>query len=179
LITDLKSHTIEAIQPKDAWRVCDFVIANADRLKRYFPKTLAANLTPELATVFVSKKIKQFEAKEEFLFTLKEKEARTIIGLLYVKEIDWLTKKDELAYCIGYQYENKGIISKTVQYIYNWAFTVMNLQTLEIITHRTNLSSVSVAKKCGFTWVKTLEKEHTPPGEIALDMELYELNYER
>ena len=179
MIFDLQSHTVEAIQEKDAWRVCDFVVSNADRLKRFFPKTLELNLNPTLSEQFVAQKVIEFSAKKELLFTLKDKEHRTVIGLLYLKKLDWQKKSGELAYCIGYQYENKGITSKTVRYISNWAFSDLDLKTLEIIAHKTNLASVAVAEKCNFSWQKTLINEHTPPNEEPLDMELFELYNER
>ena len=174
MIFDLQSHTVEAIQEKDAWRVCNFVVSNADRLKRFFPKTLELNLNPTLSEIFVTQKVGDFNTKKEFLFTLKEKENRTVIGLVYLKKLDWKKKSGELAYCIGYQYENKGFIGNTVRYISSWAFDELGIKTLEIIAHKTNFSSVAVAEKCGFTWKKTLLQSFTPPDEQALDMELYE-----
>ena len=179
MIFDLESFTIEPIHEKDAWRLCDFVVANADRLKRYFPKTLELNLNPSLATIFVAKKVAEFHIKKEFLFTLKEKENRTIIGLVYLKKIDRQLMHGELAYCIGYHYEGKGIISNSVQHISNWAFEEQQLKTLQIIVHKTNKGSVAVAKNCAFKWRKTLLNEHTPPNESPLDMELYELYNEK
>ena len=179
MIFDLESHTIEAIQEKDAWRICDFVVSNTDRLKKYLPKTVAQNLNPTLSNLFVAKKVVEFYDKKEFLFTLKEKENHTIIGLIYLKKIDWQQKQGELTYCIGYQYENKGIIIKTVRYISNWAFDKLELNTLQIIAHKTNLASITVAEKCGYNWRKTVLNEHTPPNEKPLDMELFELYNER
>lgn len=171
---DFENYYIEAIAEKDAWKLCDFIIANSDRLKRYFPQTLAQNLTPDLARIFVLKKAKQFAAREEFLFKLKEKKNQTIIGLVYVKELDWDKKQAEMAYCIGYQFEGEGIITQTVKALSKYAFDTLGLQTLQIIVHKTNPGSIKVAEKCGYTWQRTLLKEHTPPGEAALDMELYE-----
>ncbi|WP_158975178.1 GNAT family N-acetyltransferase [Cellulophaga sp. L1A9] len=171
--------TIEPITLKDSWRLCNFSIANAERLKRYFPKTLELNLTPNLSELFVNQKVKQWNAKTEFLFTLKEKENRTIIGLVYVKKIDKALKLAELAYCIDYNFEGKGITSKTVRYISDWAHRELGLNTLQIIAHRTNIGSVTVATNSNYKWIKTLPKEHTPPNETPLDMELYELHYER
>lgn len=179
MIFDLESHTVEAIQEKDAWRICDFMVSNSDRLKRYFPKTLEQNLNPNLSEIFVAEKLRNFRDKKELLFTIKEKENRTIIGLVYLKKLNWNKKQGELAYCIGYQHEKKGIITKTIRYISAWAFEEMGLKTLIIITHKSNLSSVAVAEKCNFHWQKTLQNEHTPPNEKPLDMELYELNDER
>ena len=177
MITEFKNYTIEPIHEKYAWRICDFVTMNSDRLKRYFPKTLEQNLTPDLSKYFVEKKIKQFANKEEFLFVLKEKEKRTVIGLIFIKEIDWETKEAELAYCIGSQYEGKGWMTKSVKAMSNYAFEQLGLKVPQIIVHKSNLASIKVAEKCGYIWKATLLKEHTPPFEKPLDMELYELNF--
>lgn len=176
MIADFANYTIEPIHEKYAWRICDFVTVNAERLKRYFPKTLEQNLTPDLSKYFVEKKLKQFKNRVEFLFVLKEKENCTVIGLVYVKKIDWETKKAELAYCIGYQYEGKGLMTQSVMATSNYALKELGLKTLQIIVHKTNIGSVRVAKKCGYIWKETLPKEHTPPGKDPLDMELYELH---
>ncbi|WP_422082609.1 GNAT family N-acetyltransferase [Ulvibacterium sp.] len=176
MVLDFDHYYIEPIQEKDSWKLCDFVVSNAERLKRYFPKTLEQNLTPDLSRYFVEKKVKQFMAKEELLFKLKHKEHRTIIGLVYIKEVDYNKRQAELAYCIGYQFEGKGWMSQTVEALSNYAFEVLELETLQIIVHRPNTGSIRVAEKCGYQWRTTLKKEYSPPNESALDMELYELN---
>ena len=175
MLFDFDAYFIEPIAEKDAWKLCDFIISNSERLQRYFPKTLEQNRTPDLSRIFVSKKVKQLQEKEEFLFKLKEKGARTIIGLVYIKEIDWDIKQAELAYCIGYQYGGKGWATQSIKALSNYAFSTLGLRSLRIIVHKSNLGSIKIAEKCGYTWVRTLQKEHTPPGEDALDMELYEL----
>lgn len=175
MILELNHFTLEPVAEKDAWRICDFVVANEDGLKRYFPKTLEQTLNPNLAESFVAKKTRQFKNKEELLFTLKLKENRKIIGLVYIKELDWGKKQAELAYCIGYQYEGKGWTSQSVKTLSRYAFETLGLESLQIIAHKTNIGSIKVAENNGYTWQSTLKKEHTPPGENALDMELYEL----
>jgi ribosomal-protein-alanine N-acetyltransferase len=37
---DFENYYIEPIAENDAWKLCDFIISNAERLKRYFPQTL-------------------------------------------------------------------------------------------------------------------------------------------
>lgn len=174
MIFDFDHYFIEPIQEKDSWKLCDFVVSNADRLKRYFPRTLEQNLTPDLSKYFVEKKVKQFLTKEELLFKLKHKERRTIIGLVYIKKLNRDKRQAELAYCIGYQFEGKGWMSQSIQALSNYAFEVLDLKALQIIVHNTNKGSIKVAEKCGYTWQTTLKKEHSPPNEPALDMELYE-----
>lgn len=169
---------IEPIQIQDAWNLCDFIIANEDRLKRFFPLTLKENLTPELSKNFIGKKVKEFESKIEFLFTIKEKTTNKMVGLVYLKELDWDKKQGELAYCIGYEFEGKGIATTAVTIISDYAFEDVGLKTLQIIAHKRNIASIKVAENCNFAWIKTLKKGFIPPNENPLDMELYELYHD-
>ena len=172
---NFNGYIIEPIQLKDAWSICNFIVANEDRLRRYFPKTLEQNLTPDLSKFFVQKKVKQFALKEEFLFTIKEKETGELTGLVYIKELDWDKKQGEFAYCVGYPFEGKGIIAKAINTLSEYAFINLGLETLQIIVHKDNIASVKVAEKCHFIWKRTLNNEFTPPGEKPLNMELYQL----
>lgn len=174
-IATFDSFEIAALHDGDAWKICDFMVANADRLKRFFPKTLEQNLNPSLSKLFVAQKVEQFRSNQEFVLTLKHSETRELAGLFYIKELDWQKKQGEFAYCIGYSFEGKGLTSKTVNALTLYAFDTLKLETLQIITHKTNLPSLGVAKNCGFEWIKTLKNEFTPNGGTALDMELYEL----
>lgn len=171
----LEKIDIRPVAVKDAWKICDFAIANEHRMKRYFPITLEQNLTPDLSKRFVALKIKQFEKNEEYLFVITPKEKSQVIGLVYIKELDWTKKQGEFAYCIDYNWEGRGIASLIVKELSDYAFRALGLDVLQIIVHKDNTASVRVAEKCHFTWQKTLKKEYTPPGELPLDMELYEL----
>ncbi|MDO5969155.1 GNAT family N-acetyltransferase [Flavivirga aquimarina] len=170
-----KGYNINPIQLKDAWSLCDFVAANEDHIKRYFPKTLEQNLTPDLSKFFVEKKVKQFALKEVFLFTIKEDESGELVGLVYIKELDWDKKQGEFAYCIGYPFEGKRIMTKAINTLSEYAFIHLGLETLQIIVYKDNIASVTVAENCNFTWIKTLKNEYAPLGENFLQMELYEL----
>ena len=169
------SYHIIPIQPKDGWNICNFAVANEDRLKSYFPKTLEQNLTPDLSNIFVIKKVKQFESKEEFLFTLRENESKKLVGLVYIKEVEWDIKQGEFAYCIDYNAKGKGVMTEAIKQLSDFAFDALGLETLQIISHKSNMGSVKVAENSNFTWVKTLKNEFTPQGGKPLNMELYEL----
>jgi ribosomal-protein-alanine N-acetyltransferase len=175
MILSFGTYHINAIQEKDAWNICNLMVANEDRFKRFFPQTLQQNLTPDLSKLFVKKKVKEFNKKEEYLFTIKENETNQLVGLVYIKELDNTTKQGELAYCIGYEYEGKNITTNAVKLLSEYAFKNLDLKTLQIIAHKSNIASIKVAKNCNYIWVKTLKNEFTPPEENPVDMELYEL----
>lgn len=175
----LNDYSIEKISENCATSVHRLMISNAERFKRYFPKTLELNLTVELSQLFVAKKNLEFINNEEFLFTIKENKTKNVVGLVYIKELDWVKKQGELAYCLDVKCESKGLMSKTVKELSTYAFENLGLKALQIIVHKGNVGSVKVAKNAGFSWQRTLLKEYTPPNESPLDMELYELYYER
>ncbi len=169
---------IAPIQLKDTWNICNFAVANEDRLGPYLPKTLAQNLTPTLSKRFAEKKVKQFSLNEEFLFTIKPNESHEVAGLVYIKELDWGKKQGEFAYAIGYSFEGKGLMTQVVEALSKHAFDKLELQTLQIISHKSNIGSIKVAENCGFSWIKTLPNEFTPTNQSPVDMELYELHDE-
>jgi len=170
----LTNFEIGRIQEKDAWRICDFMVANSERFKNDFPDTLKQTLNPTLATLFVQEKTKQFNNGEEYLFTVKEEKNRTIIGLLYLKELQKQQRQGELAYCIGYQYEGKGLTTLFLNQIIPWAFGKIGLDTLQIIAHKDNKGSLRIAEKLGFTWKTSLPDAHTRFDGSVVNMELYE-----
>ena len=174
--TTVDNFSIAPIHQKDAWRLCDFVVINEKYLKDYFPQTIRENLNPTLSELFVSKKQKQFDQKEEFLFTIKENTNRTIVGLIYIKELFKRQGQGELAYCIGYQYSGKGLMTKFVKEIITWSFDKASLSKLQIIVHESNLASNQIAKKLGFKFIEVLPNEHKMPDGQFVDMRLYELS---
>lgn len=159
----------------DANQLNQFVISNNERLKRYFPVTLSSNVTLEKSIEYIVIKNKEIEEKSNFTFAIRNKNTREIIGLIILKKIDWIKKQGEFAYCIGFEYEGKGLTSFAVKEMTQFAFEELELKTLQIIAHKTNLGSIQVALHNGFVWQKTLLNEFTPTNESPLNMELYEL----
>lgn len=166
---------INPIHQGDAWKICDFVISNADRLKRFLPKTLEQNLNPTLSKIYVEKRTKAFQIKESFVFTLKHSETRKLVGLIIIKDVDWAIKQGEFAYAIDYNFTGKGLTSKAVKHLSAYAFKTLGLELLKIVVHKDNLPSIKVALNNNFKWQKTFKNAFTPQGELPLDMELYEL----
>ncbi|WP_264565981.1 GNAT family N-acetyltransferase [Flavobacterium sp. N3904] len=170
---------IAPLEPRDAKSLSKLMITNAERFKRYFPKTLSSNLTLEATERYIESKIIEFEIKSGFTFAIKENETQTIMGLVILKKVNWETKQAEIAYCIGKEYERKGWVTKAVKIVSNYAFDELNLKTLQIIAHKTNSGSIKVAENNGFVWQKTLIDGFTPTFELSLDMELYEYTNEK
>lgn len=174
MIARFNGFYIDKITLEDAKSIHLLMVSNAERFQRYFPKTLEKNTTEALSEGFVKSKTNSFNSKTEFLFTIKEIATNSVVGLVYIKELDWNTKQGEFAYCIDVKCGGKQLMSKAIKVLSEYAFTDLNLKTLQIIAHKDNVPSVKVALNNNFKWVKTLINEYTPVGESPIDMELYE-----
>ena len=165
---------IDKLKRSDANELHMFIINNAERFRRFFPLTLSSNATVEKSAEYIEIKEREIQQKVNFTFAIREIDSQKIIGLIIIKKIDWTKRIGELAYCIGSNFEGKGLVTKAVKAISDFAYNELDLKTLQIIAHKTNLASVKVAQNSNFIWKKTLLNEFTPINEAPLDMELYE-----
>lgn len=171
----IKLFHIALLDDKDAKNLNELMVSNAERFKRYFPKTLSSNLTLEDSERYITIKTSELHANLGYTFAIKEKATENIAGLIIIKKVDFEARQAELAYGIGAEYEGNGLVTFAVKEVSKFAFNDLNLNTLQIISHKTNLGSVKVAVKSGFVWQRTLPNEFTPTDELPIDMELYEL----
>jgi ribosomal-protein-alanine N-acetyltransferase len=173
------NYIINPLNTTDAEQLNQFIIDNSERLKRYFPVTLSSNTTLQKSIEYIAIKNKEIEEKINFTFAIRDKNNQEIAGLIILKKIDWDKKQGEFAYCIGSQFEGKGLTSFAVAEMTKFAFDKLDLKTLQIMAHKTNLGSIKVALNNGFVWQRTALNEFTPVNETPLDMELYELYNEK
>jgi ribosomal-protein-alanine N-acetyltransferase len=169
-----ENFTVDELRTEDAADLSRLMVSDKKRFQRFFPITLGQNLTEKASQAYILLKQAEMKLKTEYTYAIREKKNRQVAGLIILKNIDREKKEGELAYCIGQKFAGKGWMTQTVRRFSQVAFG-MGLNTLQIIVHQTNKASIRVAEKCGYIWQGTLKKKFTPPGEEALDMELYEL----
>ena len=174
-----KSFYISNLELSDAPHLHKFMMDNVKRFVSQLPYTLAKNLNVEASEAYIIAQQQKREHKHEQTFTRKDVTTNAIFALVILKDIDWQKKIGEFAYCIDKHKENKGIMSLAITKFSQYAFTKLQLNTLHIISHKSNIASIKVAKKAGFTWTKTLKNEYAPPNAPTQDMELYELQCKR
>ena len=176
---NIENYILDKLKSTDVNQLYQFLYDNKKRLKLFFPITLEMNSSLEKTKDYISIKNKEIEERTNFTLAIRDKNKEEIAGLIIIKKIDWDKKQGEFAYCIGSEFEGKGLTSFAVKEMTNFAFENLGLKTLQIIAHKTNFGSVKVAENNGFVWQSTLQNEFTPTNETPLDMELYELYNEK
>lgn len=178
IIPSNNAFILEDLKVTDAESLYYTISSNSERLKTYFPNTLAQNQSLEYSIIYINNKIKEREEKTEFTYAIKDPLNKYVVGLIILKELDYQKSEGELAYFIAQDFQGQGWVSQGVKTIITFAFEELKIACLRIIAHKTNFGSIKVTKNCGFIWKQTLIKEFTPSNSLPMDMELYELRRE-
>lgn len=78
-----------------------------------------------------------------------------LIGTIDLHAIHPTVKKAEIGYWVHTDYTKKGVTSKAVRALCQYAFDVLNLNKLTIMADVRNIGSNKVAQSCGFTFLGT------------------------
>jgi ribosomal-protein-serine acetyltransferase len=97
------------------------------------------------------------------------------IGMLFIKSLDWRIPKAELAYYIDKEYEGKGIISKALNNVIEFAFSVLKLNKLYLRVAPDNKGSRKVAEKNSFKIEGTLRNDFKTYEGALIDLLYYGL----
>ena len=87
-------------------------------------------------------------AYREAVFTLREREL--LIGLIGFKDTDPYARSTEIGYWLASKYQGRGIVTKSVTALCQYAFSELNLQYIDLLVAVSNDKSSNVAKRCGF-----------------------------
>lgn len=97
-----------------------------------------------------------------------------LIGTIDLHAIHPTVKKAEIGYWVDANYARKGVTSKAVRVLCQYAFEVLELNKLTIMADVRNIGSNKVAQKCGFTFLGTRPQDSFIYGEYQ-DMNEYYL----
>lgn len=170
---------IRPIEQEDSEKYFQFIEKNRERIAKYFPRTLALNQDLEASRIFVADRILSWEKREFISFVILDKGSLKIIGTVFLKDFDWNVGKVEIGFFIDKDFENKGIVSKSVSAIIQHAFNELKLNKIFMRVAEDNLSSRRVAEKNNFEVEGKLRKDFkTSDGEL-IDVIYYGVLLER
>lgn len=73
-----------------------------------------------------------------------------IVGVAGFNEFDWPNKNAAVGYWLGKEYTGKGIMTRVVRELTNFAFTQLNLNRVEIRVAEGNKKSRAIPERLGF-----------------------------
>ena len=95
------------------------------------------------------------------------------IGGISVVQLSERSEYAELGYCVGYDYWNKGIMSKAAKAVIRYLFAEVGLHRIGISHAVQNPASGRVAQKCGMTYEGTKREFFQSSAGEFLDIAEY------
>lgn len=96
------------------------------------------------------------------------------IGLIGFKLTDFVNKKTEIGYWISKEFENKGIVTKSVVKMINYAFNNLELNRIQIKCGIGNEKSSKIPKKLNFKF-EGIERSAELLNGKFIDAEVYSI----
>lgn len=154
------SFEIRGLKNADANALHTMVINNSERMKEYFPITLAENSTQPKSENYISNCSEKAKAKKHLTSVIVDKSTNEFVGLLIMKNLVWNIPKGEIAYMVNKAYGGKGIMTEAVTAFCDYFFKEMNLLRIYACVSEENVPSIKLAKRCGFEVEGLLRKEY-------------------
>ncbi len=98
---------------------------------------------------FVAMAIEQRKTKGEYVFKICHEDR--MVGLLGMKDTDYINKNTELGYWIAQDFQGRGIMTKAVSTLVNQLFASHKIERVQICCAVGNEKSIAIPKRLGFT----------------------------
>ena len=143
------SITLTMVQPEDAEDIFALIDSNRDYLREWFPWVdLTKSIDDTLA--FIERGRKQDEDKNgvQCCIRLEGK----IVGVMGFNFVDRDSRKTEIGYWIAPSYQGRGIITKSVRSLTDYAFSEWKMNRVAIQAGKANTKSRAVAERLDFRY---------------------------
>lgn len=164
-------YSLVAAEMTMAKEIFDLVDSNREHL-RTFLDFVDSSVDETLQENYIKMKLQGAANGTDKLFFIASGDK--LIGTIDLHFIHPTVKKAEIGYWVDADYTRKGVTSKAVHALCQYAFEVLELNKLTIMADVRNIGSNKVAQKCGFTFLGTRPQDSFIYGEYQ-DMNEYYL----
>lgn len=158
------------------WTPDDVADVHAAVLDREIPRFTAipANHTLEGVERWVNSRGEAMASGEDASFAVVDARTGELLGSAGVERSFDDPAIGETGYWVVASARGRGVATRAVRLITDWAFDAMSLERLQITTHEENAASRAVAEKCGFRCEGTLRGYREQHG-ARVDVVMYGL----
>ncbi len=121
--------------------------------------------TKEEVKELLDKYISSYEKDNYYRWAVILKDTNECIGQIAYFLVDPKNNFAEIEYCIGTNFQNKGLATEAAKAVIKYGFNEMGLHKVQICHRANNISSKKVIEKCGFTYEGTLRHYFYQDGQ--------------
>lgn len=137
--------------------------------------------TTEAVNELLKKYIDSYENSDYYRWAIILKDSDECIGQIAYFLVDTNNNFAEIEYCIGSDFQCKGLATEATKAVIEYGFSKINLHKVQICTKTINIPSQKVIEKCGFHYEGTLRDYFYMNGEYVgrLYYSILETEYKR
>ncbi|MCI5655843.1 GNAT family N-acetyltransferase [Candidatus Pseudoruminococcus sp.] len=137
--------------------------------------------TIEAINELLKKYIDSYENSDYYRWAIILKDSGECIGQIAYFLVDTKNNFAEIEYCIGSDFQCKGLATEATKAVIEYGFSKINLHKVQICTKTINIPSQKVIEKCGFHYEGTLRDYFYMNGEYVgrLYYSILETEYKR
>lgn len=120
---------------------------------------------------FVKSVVNAPKAKFEYTFTIRLN--NKFVGLIALKDSDKANRRTEIGYWLSQKFQKKGIVTKSVEKLCEFAFQEQGFNRIQIKCAVGNTSSSNIPKKLGFKFEGIERDGELLTGNVFTDLEVY------
>src|SRR5690606_732125 len=120
---------------------------------------------------FVESVVNAPEDRFEYVFAIRK--SNHFVGLIGFKDTDKVNRKTEIGYWLSEEYQKKGIMTKSVDILCNFAFKALNINKIQIKCAVGNIPSSNIPKRLNYILERIERDSELLSGSHFVDLEIY------
>lgn len=141
---------IRRFRENDGKAVWDLLENNVSRLSDYHKEHIRMITDPELAEIYVRKKLANWILQQEYCFGVWEKQDAQLVGLINIFDVKWGFPQGHLEFLLDHEFTRKGIMTEALAGVLNFSFQQLKLEKIYFTTLMDDYASQRLVRKCGF-----------------------------
>lgn len=117
-----------------------------------------------------------FTTKKGFYWAIIKKDTNQMVGTAGFNNVSFLHKKCEISYDLSYEFWGKGIMSKAIKQIIEFARSKLMLVRVQAYTEVTNKRSIKLLQRCKFKQEGVMKKNEMLRGK-HIDSVLFAITF--
>ncbi|GGE15999.1 GNAT family N-acetyltransferase [Sphingobacterium cellulitidis] len=139
--------SLKALVESDAIRMFNIIDTQREYLGEWLPFVQFTNKIED-SKGFVEMAMNNRKIKKDYVYKICLEDR--MIGLIGTKEIDLINKNTELGYWLSRDFQNQGIMTKSVQALIQELYEELKLERIQICCAVGNEKSINIPKRLGF-----------------------------
>ena len=159
---------LRLLEPRDAEELHVLVVSNREHLRPWMPWAAGQELSQTRAFIALTRR----QIADDGGFQTAIVRDGRIVGMVGFHGIEWEARSTSIGYWLDADCQGRGIVTKAVRALVDHAFSVWDLNRVEIRAAPENLRSRAIPERLGFTEEGTLRQAERV-GDRYLDNTVY------